>query len=85
MKEPFEMIIKMKRTDEMFDLLLHSIYLAGQFGNVMPVDESRKIFQIIQDIVVKKKLKDIEKFISDDKIGSHIEDYIKILLLEYEN
>lgn len=43
----WEEIKKLKDLSEMFDLTCVTNYFAGQFGNKVPVDESRNIFNLI--------------------------------------
>ena len=52
-KTPFDLLKKLKDPDEIFDMVCTYCYFAGNFNNKMPVDESRKAFELI-----KKLLKD---------------------------
>lgn len=38
----------LKNIDEMFDLLIFSAFVRGQFNGMVPVDESREIFEEIK-------------------------------------
>jgi hypothetical protein len=43
----------MKNPDEMFGLICSCNYFAGQFGNNIPVEESREIFRRIKKFLGK--------------------------------
>ena len=48
-------IEKMKDPDAMFDLIISGIYFAAQFGNPIPVDESRIVFKKIKKLLKHPK------------------------------
>ena len=48
---PFELILKLKDPDEIFDLVCAGNYFAGNFNSRMPVDESRKAFKRIKKLL----------------------------------
>jgi allantoicase len=47
----FEMIMKLKDPDQIFDLVCSANYFAGQFNNNIPVDDSRKAFERIKELL----------------------------------
>lgn len=53
-KTPYEMIVKMKDPDQIFDLICSANYFAWNFNQNMPVDESRKAFGRIKELLVEE-------------------------------
>jgi hypothetical protein len=43
-----------KRVDEMFALVCFNNYIAGQFGQKIPVDKSREVFEKIKKLLKTK-------------------------------
>ena len=54
--KPFDRIYKLKNADQIFDLTCAVNYFAGQFDNNIPVEESRKAFDRIKQLLRKEKL-----------------------------
>ena len=51
----YQMIKKLKNVDEMFDLLIFNSFIRGQFNQMIPVDESREIFEVIKTKLLSSK------------------------------
>ena len=51
-KTPHELILKMKDPLQIFDLVCSANYFAGNFNQNVPVDESRKAFDRIKQLVI---------------------------------
>jgi len=45
------MIMKLKDPLEIFDLVCAANYLSGNFNNPMPIEESRKAFERIKELL----------------------------------
>ena len=50
-KRPFDMIKRLKDPDQIFDLVCAANYFAGNFNANIPVDESRKAFKRIKQLL----------------------------------
>jgi hypothetical protein len=53
-KTPYELILKLKDPLEIFDLVCAANYFAGNFNQNMPVDESRKAFDRIKQLLKER-------------------------------
>jgi len=51
----FDMILKLKDVDEMFDLVCVGNYMRGRLDGMSPVEESRAVFKRIKGILAKQK------------------------------
>ena len=54
-KTPHEMILKLKDPLEIFDLVCGANYFCGNFNQPMPVDESRKAFDRIKELLAPSR------------------------------
>lgn len=52
---PYDMIMKLKNPDEIFDLVCAANYFAGNFNQNIPVDNSRKAFKRIKELLTTTK------------------------------
>ena len=48
---PFDLIIKRENPDEIFDLICYTNYFAGKFNGNIPIDESRKAYERIKELL----------------------------------
>jgi hypothetical protein len=51
----WDAIMDLKNPDEMFDLVCAGCYFAGNLDGMMPVDESRKVFEKIKKLLRKPR------------------------------
>lgn len=42
-----------KKVDIVFDMVIFNAYLAGEFGQKLPVEDSRKVFEHIKKLLCK--------------------------------
>ena len=54
-RTPHDLIMKLKDPDQIFDLICAANYFCGNFNNPIPVDESRKAFKRIKQLLKNKK------------------------------
>lgn len=52
--DPFKMMKRMKKPDEIFDLVCLANYMRGQFNGMVPVEESREVFDHIKKLLKKE-------------------------------
>lgn len=50
-KSSWDAILRLENPDQMFDLVIASVYICAQFGRPMPVDEAREVFIKIKKIL----------------------------------
>ena len=50
----FDMILRLKDVDEMFDLVCAGNFIIGRLNGMSPVDESRIVFEKIKKILKAK-------------------------------
>jgi hypothetical protein len=54
-KSDIDYICKLKDADRIFDWICALNYFAGQFNNNCPVDESRRVFERIKELLKESK------------------------------